>query len=733
MTADNVSASHRNVRDLLAKRSMHEAFAVLNAALSRQTDPRLSDLLKKQEDTYRYMIHYLVEGYADESRQNMLAEIVACLHFINDSLRRNAILTDSPDLYSSTLRFERMRKASLQSRLSDYRSAVSLAALAIEADPDSALGPVTAADEALSALFSYIWTMFGSSGEDYQTLTEAMKDADLPFEFRAQVISALFLGNLDYFDRKGVECLMDIYEGTSDPRISARALVAIILLIALNPARASIEPRLKTRFALWQDSLIIYTRLREVVMSIIRAHDTQRISSKMKDEVIPELMKLKPELIKRLGKISSASDMEMLEANPEWEEIINKNGLGEKLKELTEMQLEGGDVMMLAFSNLKNFPFFNSVANWFLPFTLNHHEFGNDAAGTKEFFSELLDMDGVMCDSDKYSFVISLGKMPETQRKSVMDQMGMQMAQLKEAMADRKLKSSVPEFDMEVTRYVRDLYRFFKLFRKKEEFRDPFLSPIDFGTVPFLNTLLDNTEILSLIGEFYFKRGYYTEALPLLLKLSAEAPEDVLLLEKTGYAYHSLGNIQEALKWYKKAELFQPDSKWLIKKIALCNRLQNNFKEAAEYYTKALDSDPDNYHLLMSAGNCMLESGDIAGALAHYYHANYARPDRTATWRAVAWGELMNNNIAKSLEYYTKLLLDPDVTASDHLNAGHCYLLSHDYKNAVECYKNCARHPESSVAKMEEAVREDLPIIEKAGANVDELLLLLDKVKYDLR
>ena len=74
-------------------------------------------------------------------------------------------------------------------------------------------------------------------------------------------------------------------------------------------------------------------------------------------------------------------------------------------------------------------------------------------------FNEILDMEGVMCDSDKFSFAFSLNSMPESQRKMVAERMGSQMAQFKEAMADRKLKSSVPEFDNEVTRYVRDILR----------------------------------------------------------------------------------------------------------------------------------------------------------------------------------------------------------------------------------------------------------------------------------
>ena len=48
--------------------------------------------------------------------------------------------------------------------------------------------------------------------------------------------------------------------------------------------------------------------------------------------------------------------------------MMERSGLAEKLKEMSEIQEEGGDVMMGTFEHLKTFPFFSEPANWFLPF-----------------------------------------------------------------------------------------------------------------------------------------------------------------------------------------------------------------------------------------------------------------------------------------------------------------------------------------------------------------------------
>lgn len=730
MASDNKGSFHSKVNRLLDNSSLHEAFRLLKSKIASNADPRLQDKLKNLEDTYKYMIHYMVEGYNDSERHTTTTDITEQLRMVNDALERSRIMVDSPDIYSSTRRFENIRKNTLSTRLADYMAVYSKSLLAVDTEARRPL--IKETDDALSALFSYVWTMYGAPADEYRRLTSVIDDDNYPFEFKAQIISALLLGNLAYYDRNGFIALLDIYEADKDERLSARSLIAIILVLAAHPERIRHDHKLTARLTLWKDSIITYRRLREVLMSIIRSRDTQRISTKMQNEVLPELMKLRPEILDKLKNITKDSDVEMLDVNPEWEDILNKNGLGDKLKELTEMQMDGGDVMMMAFSNLKSYPFFNNVGNWFLPFTTEHSALQNSGINHITGFSFLLDMDGVMCDSDKYSFVLSLDQMPETQRQTMSQRLDEQMGQLKEAMAEKNLKSSLPKFDTEVTRYIRDIYRFFKLYSRKNDFNDPFARPLDFMNLPIIAELLDDDEIMNLVGEFYFKRGYYAEALPILLWQDKNNPADPLRWEKIGYCYNSLNNLEEAVAWYKKAELLNPDSPWLVKKLALCNRLLSRFDEASEYYNKALEYSPDNYSLQMSAGNCLLEAGNVKDALGHFYHADFIRPDRPGTFRAIAWGELIARNFEKAIGYYGRVTTLPEASQSDWINMGHAYYLSGNLKKAVESYLTSVTRPGGSLKNFEDEIIGDTDMLVKGGGESHDIKLLVDKVKYEL-
>ncbi len=730
MATDKAVSFHGKVNQLLDSSSLHEAFRMLKGKIATQSDPRLQDKLNSLEDTYKYMIHYMVEGYDDSGRESMISDIREQLKTINDSLERNRIMADSSGIYYATRRFESIRKATLAGRLSDYRAALSKALLA--EGTDGSLHIIRESDEALSSLFTYVWTMYGMPSEEYFLLREALKSEDIPFGAKSQIISALLLGNLEYYDRNGLTALIDIYEADIDERISARALTAIVLILAAHPERIKNDSKLSARLSLWKDSIVTYRRMREVLMSIIRSRDTQRISSKMQNEVLPELMKLRPEILSKLKNITRDSDIEMLDTNPEWEELLSKNGLGDKLKELTEMQMDGGDVMMMAFSNLKSYPFFNNVGNWFIPFSSKHSEILGLGDNTLGGFSYMLDMEGVMCDSDKYSFALSLARMTEEQRKMMSSRMEEQMKQIKVAIADKHLKSSVPKFDGEVTRYIRDIYRFFKLYQRKGEFNDPFAKPLDFMNLPVVADILDDEEIMNLVGEFYFKRGYHAEALGILLHQDQTNPADPLRWEKIGYCYNSLNNFEKATAWYRKAELLNPDSEWLVKKLAMCNRLLGRLDEAMEYYDKALQYSPDNYSLQMNTGNCLLEMGKAEEALSHYYHADYIKPDKPSTLRAIAWGELQAGDYQKSIDYYQKICNLPEATQSDFINAGHAYYISGDLKKGVELYVRSIRQPGGSVEGFEREILNDMEMLNKKGKDTNDTRIIIDKVKYDV-
>lgn len=675
-------------------------------------------------DTYGYMLHYLLEGIRDDGRAEMLGKLSEELRSIADMAVREVKTVASPEYYYSILRFNQYREERVSEILKEYGSAMSELTLA------DAVGNVDTeirqrAERALERLFNTLYTSMGATAE-YEELVRYLTSGYADASVAAQSVSALTLGLLTFWDKAKFNTLIDIYEQSTTPGIQARAMAGIVLSMVGHTPRIVADSAIMARLALWQDSLETYRHLRETIRAIVSARDTERIAAKMKDEVLPELMKLRPEILKSM-KGKTPDPESMLENNPEWEEIFERSGLADKLKELSELQSDGADLMMVTFSNLKQFPFFNHASHWFLPFDISHTELKLDADMRK--LVEMMRQAGTMvCDSDLYSLALATAGMPDAQRRMISTQFQAQLDQMQEELRTQEKKTSVPEYENEVIKSVRDLYRFFKLFRNKGGLSDPFARPLDFLSMPTVGDMMSESDVLQIIGEFYFRRGYYREALPLLEKLADEGEPDATLLEKIGFSYQSLQNYESAHGAYEKAALLRSPGPWLVKKLAYTSRKLGHHEEAARYYLQALDMEPDNASMLLNAGNSLVALQRYDEALQHYYHAAYLQPDSAKILKALAYAQMRAGQIEKSRASYSRLL-EKKTDAADAallMDAGHAALLSSDIKAAAELYRRAA---ENNFQEFELAFHADTTMLEELGADPTMMLLLLDSLR----
>ena len=130
------------------------------------------------------------------------------------------------------------------------------------------------------------------------------------------------------------------------------------------------------------------------------------------------------------------------------------------------MQMEGNDVFLSSFAQLKNFPFFSTVSNWFLPFNAAHSSVFRIFKTENNPLMTVINRTGAFCDSDKYSFALSVASVPEQQRAMMLGQFDEQNAQLME-LVKSELPNPEKDRDNIANKYVQNLYRFFNLFSRK--------------------------------------------------------------------------------------------------------------------------------------------------------------------------------------------------------------------------------------------------------------------------
>lgn len=354
------------------------------------------------------MLDYAMQGADDPGRAEMARDLGARILALTDRIEREYLSRDTPSLYYSTLRYEATRQQdSIPSLLEAYREATaegSMFNFVVSGAHSEKLRERLAERERLERrIFNRVWTIHPLSGAQTEALANALTDASLPPEFRILLAWAITLGGLHYYDEHRLQLLLDCYADTlrSDrnvtlpegavERMSAAAIVGALLLMHRG-RRRGFSPKTLTRIdVLLSDGHTLESDIRTCYLEFAKTIDTDRISRKITDEIVPEMLKLKPQIDKQMkqGNLESL-DPEEIEENPEWREMLENSGLADKLKEMSEIQEEGGDVMMGTFAHLKTFPFFNDPYGWFLPFHTDFSEFAGDGAALYQSMADII-------------------------------------------------------------------------------------------------------------------------------------------------------------------------------------------------------------------------------------------------------------------------------------------------------------------------------------------------------
>lgn len=722
----------------VSERRLRDVFSEARSLAETMMNWEASDTLSRAEDTYRQMLRYVNLGDGDPHRDSFAAQLGETVLGVVDGLERQNLKDDTPTLYYNNVRYEETRPADDTVRLLDeYRALIGGRQLfdmvSVNRNAPDYINGLKRREELERRIFTRVWIAFPLSAADAEALDAALASDVTPDYFKQLLVWALMLGALQYFDPRRIEVLALAYMN-STARVSAAAAVALVLALYAG-RRRTLSPKAAAKLGALHDLPQWQTDLRLIYMELTRTRDTDRITAKIRDEVVPEMMKLRPEISRRFS-TDLPTDPAELEENPEWHDLLEKSGVGEKLKEMSEIQEEGGDVMMGTFSHLKSFPFFHDVANWFLPFHTDRSEFTGGVTGAETFADLLTDMP-VLCDSDKYSMMLTMLMAPAAQREMMLSQLNAQqdaIAQLRAASLDTR----VTDRRAVINKLVQNLFRFFRLYRRKGEFPNPFDGALILSDVAWLKPEIDDPELLNLVAEFYFSHGYYAEALEAYRHLAALQAPTAYVYQKMGYAHQKLGDPAQAVANYEKSEMLDPGSAWTLRLLARCYMQLGEYGRAVEALTRLEAIKPDVVNNALMLGHSYVALADYDNAARAYFKAEYlgARPEKVL--RHLAWALLMKHDYQRAREYYEKAIRDTGARDEDFLNLGHLNLAENRYQEALQSYRrNIEQRMASSSLSRHDAIerfitdfKTDTPALATLGIDTSVIPMIIDSILY---
>lgn len=731
MLSHEIADRQHKIYESLHGKHLQRAFTELKKLTEELQDWNIDEELATLETSYRYMIQYMLDGVKDPERIQVYNHLIVSAYRLTDAVCEKLLSRDSMTLYYGKKRVAQNDGKSLTQLFAILDEALNNLSLAQLFTDSEERNKRMIAERAANDFFDRVWTNTPASPEDCALLANVLQPQRIPAPVAALTVSALTLNLLHAFDEEKTNILIDTYLHHDNIEVQMRALCGLFFVLQQYRRRLPLYEKLHSRLSLLLDDNHFVTDMRNLLLQFIRSRDTEKIVRKLNEEVLPQMMKISPTLYKKIKEDDALNDLESLERNPEWQEIIDRSGIADSLREINDLQMEGADVFMGTFSHLKGFGFFNEIANWFLPFVPEHTALGS-LFGGKEQSNHLVRMissSGFLCNSDKYSFCLSLLQVPEAQRRMVTSQFKEETAALQE-LSKTELYAQEKERENISNRYLQDLYRFAKLFPRRGEFRDLFsISIEELMQIESLAPITGNEELMRLLGEYFFKREYYADAAYIFVMLTGNNFIDSELYQKTGFCFQSTDNYEVALEYYLKADLIKPDHLWTLRHIATCYRYMKKTDKALEYFSHAEKVAPDNLSVNLNIGHCYLELKQYDKALQYYFKVDYLDTKGTKARRPIAWCSFLADKKEQAWQYYTRIL-DDKPNAQDFLNAGHVAFAMGHIKKALELYLASIENDGGNAERFAQSFEQDTPDLLHAGIPADEIPILYDQVLY---
>ena len=595
------------------------------------------------------------------------------------------------------------------------------------------------------------------------------------------LVSAVMLATMNVNDPYKWDMLAEVYVRATDKVLKMRALVGWVLSLPYDPRGPRLFPFVQERIKVMLADKTTLKQMLDMQMQMLFCCNADADNEEIQRNIMPTLIKNTNLQMTRLGIVEKEDDpmkdiMDPNAAERDMEEMERK------YRKMMDMQKQGSDIYFGGFSKMKTFPFFNDLCNWFAPFNAAHPALGaaRERLAGSTFLNNLME-NGPFCDSDKYSFALAIAQIMDRMPDNVKEMLN----------SDATFGPTVSKDEQEDPAYIcrsylQSLYRFFRLYRSKRDFLNPFildeLEDND-GNALFLSyKLLACPEMeenaVALCG-FLLKRKmmrklmsmaicYKSSQNPRLVRflalvpmtdgkwqeaydLFASVPEDQHTEESLRGMAHccmSLKRFGEAVAIYRRLLAMHPDSFSYQLNLAVCLMSSDAFSSCGDASSCGdvasscdassscgdvasscgdASSSCDDDASSCDASSCVSSSCDDAsscdassslGGMVEarpnkvveegtklLYKLDYEHPNNANVRRVLAWCMMLQGNFDKAIDFYMRLLSQPDAVSADRLNAAYAHWLSRDVARAVALLREYCNLCEQEEAEAKEAAK----------------------------
>ena len=683
--------------------------------------------LEAVKNDYQLMVDYMERGFTDDKRASLYLSLLQRLYRVAADLEiswrcKNVIV------YVDAFRISDHLNTShdfIRSVLESFVSDVAMLSLLPESErTEKAKDLYDRHQVFVNRLFNTLWTSCQWSDDDSEFYAGLMLSPMVDVVDQQLLVSAVTLGAMNQFDINKFKALTTVYQQSTDERVRQRALVGWVLSVFEGMDIFPEQDKIIRKLCENKDTI---RELYALQIQFFYSQDTEKDNEKLQRDIMPYLVDGSNITIGRLGIVEKEEDS--------LENILNQDAedkrmeqMEEKVRKMMEMQKQGSDIYFGGFRQMKRFPFFNDLANWFTPFYIDHPALRTtiERIGQPNILQTITNQ-GNFCESDKYSLAFAMESIINQIPGNIKEMMGSEG--VFEPMGTTLDKSN-PTYICRA--YIQDLYRFFRLYRSSNELINPFIDnhkssfvadTFFFVYKSFIGTGLDEYKMR--LALYLYKHKNMDKLVELMSTFHVEDANYNILM---GYINLYFGKPDVAYQIFNMVLQEDTENQWALKGMARAAMDCEDYDTAEHTYSQLLRLEPDNINYAVKRCVTLLKTERYAEAREELFRLDYQYPDNMNVKRVFAWTMLLDKSLDKASQLYDRILADAPM-AEDYLNSGYCWWAKGNIGQAKNSFQAWITMTKGNKDRLLEEIRNDQKVLDLYGITEIDCLLMVNLIK----
>ncbi|MDL2223526.1 discoidin domain-containing protein, partial [Bacteroidales bacterium OttesenSCG-928-M11] len=304
MTGKEITTYLSQVDDSLKNRRIKQAIDLLNSIVLNLQNWQIREKLFDLDENYKRMLSYITQGFHDPERERILNDLIRSLYLIRDEVSLELkTKNDSTYFYEKRRSYQANYPQSpmeMIASLNDIAGKIDLLSLL---DDDSNSQDLVRLEKEKSNIaeniFLSVWLSNQWSREVKDAWLKVIKDPLISDSISCLILSAATLSLMETFDEQKALLLLET-AGEPNEEVKVRAITGLLLFLKKYDTRLLLFSSIYSRLKILEEDRSFVKNVRNIIVQFIQSMDTEKISRKITEELIPKMMKMGPKLHDKL-------------------------------------------------------------------------------------------------------------------------------------------------------------------------------------------------------------------------------------------------------------------------------------------------------------------------------------------------------------------------------------------------------------------------------------------------